>query len=392
MREYKLSKGYVALVGIGLPGMNLALLVAFARQVVPDMEADPSALRPWILILIFLAVSVLVIALVVEAVKGKFVVDHEKVYRSGVLPAKQLWFDEIKGYRITGKYILLEPFSKEKKRIKISTYYAGIDELKEWLSAHYKDLDLRRKRKEKIDILNNKAFGKTTQERRAFLNKARKVTKILNWSGAIAGGLFFLVPEYYTVQFLLCLVVPIVILVALKAFKGLIRVDDLSDPSFPTATLGLILSIAALAWRALHDFHIVEAENIYWPAGTIAVIMLFFLFTGEGRVKLKKADDFFTVVVFALIFTAYGYGTVLGTNGLFDTSTPEVYKSQVLAKRTSTGKHTSYYFFLSPWGTQNEPTEISVPGDLYKEIEQGESVTVYFKEGWLNIPWFQVKK
>lgn len=49
----------------------------------------------------------MVVALI-DTIKGKFVIDQDKVFTVSTFASRQLMFDEIKGYRITDQYKRLD--------------------------------------------------------------------------------------------------------------------------------------------------------------------------------------------------------------------------------------------------------------------------------------------
>jgi hypothetical protein len=87
---------------------------------------------------------------------------------------------------------------------------------------------------------------------------------------------------------------------------------------------------------------------------------------------------------------AYGYGAVVAYNCVFDTATPHVYPATVLNKHTSSGKTTTYYLEVGPWGPRVAAEDVTVTEETYDHIMPGDSVRIYQSPGRLGVPWFVV--
>jgi hypothetical protein len=92
----------------------------------------------------------------------------------------------------------------------------------------------------------------------------------------------------------------------------------------------------------------------------------------------------------SLILFVYGYGSIITLNYIYDKSEPEIFNARILSKRISSGKSTTYYFELTPWGQQKEIDEVFVSKELYKRLEENDEVKIYFNKGKFEIPWFTV--
>jgi hypothetical protein len=86
----------------------------------------------------------------------------------------------------------------------------------------------------------------------------------------------------------------------------------------------------------------------------------------------------------------YGYGAVVTLNCMYDKSEPKTFNATILDKRISSGKSTTYYLELTPWGQQKEIDEVSVSKDLYNNLNKNDKVNIYYMQGKFDIPWFEV--
>lgn len=87
----------------------------------------------------------------------------------------------------------------------------------------------------------------------------------------------------------------------------------------------------------------------------------------------------------------FSFGTIVFINCWYDKSAPDYYNAEVLGKRISSGKSTTYYIELAPWGPQKKNEEVSVNKNLYNDLEVSDGVDIYYKKGLLNIPWLIIK-
>lgn len=357
---------------------------------IPGADDGISPTAYWFLAPMSLGMIVFMVVGLIDTVKGKLVVDYNKVYTVSAFSNRQLRFDEIRGYRVAENYIFIEPNIESKKRIKVSTYLSRTDEIVGWLASSYPDLDLLNAEQEEQGILGNEELGWSIKQREEKLQKARKTAKALNWIGGLVGAWTLFFSEPYEYAIIASITAPVIAVVALKLSAGLIRVDERKDSAYPSVAWAVLAPSLALCLRALLDFNIFSHSAVWVPSTIITLTFLSVLLIGNKEFKFKKALDYFAFTVVALMLFAYSYGAVVTVNCLNDGSEPEVYNATVLSKRISSGKTTTYYVELTPWGLRKEVEEVSVSQDLFEQLDNNDVVNIYFMEGYLDIPWFIV--
>jgi hypothetical protein len=224
MKEYKISRGWAIFIYITLPLFIALFGWLFIMPFATGSENDLKTF--WFLGPMSIGMIVLLVVGLRETIKGRFVIDNNRIFSVGAFSNKELMFDEIKGYRITEKYILIESNNENKKKIKVSTYFGNTDEIVQWLSDNYPDLDVVNVKQEKEEILSNEEFGYTTEEREIKLQKAFKTAKVLNWTGGIIGVWVLFFPKPYEYAIIASAVLPVICLVVVKYFNGLIRINE----------------------------------------------------------------------------------------------------------------------------------------------------------------------
>jgi hypothetical protein len=240
--------------------------------------------------------------------------------------------------------------------------------------------------------LNNDAFGFTQEQREEKLMKAQKVAKALNWAGGLIGAWTLFLAKPYEYAILASIAMPIIGIITIKYFGGLIRIDERKNTAYPTIFWAIFASGMGLCLRALFDYNVFNYSKVWMPAILITLAYVALLVIGNKEFKLNKAKDYFTMLFISICLFGYGYGAVVTLNCMYDTSQPEAFNAKVLNKRISSGKSTSYYLELTPWGQQKESDEVSVSKSLYNSLEKNDEVQIYFMKGRFEIPWFNITK
>jgi len=328
---------------------------------------------------------------IIEVYKGRILINEQSIKSINTFSKRELKFDEIAGYRIAGGYIFVEPKNNEKKRIKISTYFGGTDEILFLLSKFVPDLDEQNVINEEKEILNDENFGFTKENRVENLARARKISKILNWSAGISMAWIFFYPTPYKYSILIAIIIPIVALVIVKFSKGLIRTDEGRGSAYPSVVYAFIYPSIGLAIRAILDYNIFDYSNVWKITILLTIAFLFILMYKQQELKFKKMLDYITVASFALFLFAYSFGTIVHINCYYDNAEPQSFVTKIIDKRKNTGKKsTSHYLKLSKWGQQTEIDEVSVGKGLYNRVNANDNVKVNFRKGKFEIPWFTV--
>ncbi|WP_331962517.1 hypothetical protein [Ohtaekwangia sp.] len=390
MKEYKVAKGWAIFIYIVAPVLIGVFLWVLGIQLTSLTGNNISLAAQGFLILISIAMIALMIIGLIDTIKGKVVIDNDKIYTISVFSSRQLMFDEIKGYRLNDKFILIEPTVQAKKKIKISTYFSKTNEIVDWLATHYSDLDLLDAETEKQEILNNAEFGWTTEQREEKLEQAKKASKILNWAGGIAGAWAWFFASPYEYAIIACLVIPIVAILVFRFFRGLIRIDEKIKGAHPNVLWAIFFPSAALGIRALMDFNIFDYSHVWTPTLVISVICVGLLLIGNKEFNYRQLKDYLGVFSACLFIAFYSFGSVIILNCLYDKSEPEVFQAKILNKRKSSGKSTSYYFELTAWGKREKADEVTVYKELYEQLDVNDEVNIYFQKGEFEIPWFIV--
>jgi hypothetical protein len=360
----------------------------------PFIYDHSNQVNPYSKTVLAIAFEILLVKFFLDIVKFKITVDEYGISVTGGLSTRSLRIKDIKGFRFTeNKIIILVPISKEFKNIQISSYIKDHNQLEEWIRKNFTDLDLEDIETDIENIEQSEKFGNSLEQRYDQLSLARKASKILNVISFFICLSTFLYPHFYTLQIILCSLLPITGIIVYKIFNGLVKLDGKENDVHPNLSITFILPTFALLVRALNDFNIFSFHNLWFPACSIVLCTCILVFLGSGndsdQHKAKGYLSFSLTIVYSSI---YAYSFIITTNAIFHSRKNEIYKAEVVEKLTSTGNDHSYYLRIGQWGPQQKVKKVSVKHSLYDEKEPGDSVEVLFIEGFYKIPYYIIKE
>lgn len=408
MKEYRVKKGIrfliytlASLVILFFGGMTIAVIIPPFNTITEEMQQSIPGL--WVPVL-FIIMILLMILVIFSIRKRKVIITAESIISISLLGKRELKFEEIKGFnaivipRSVVKYIGVFPKeSSKKKDITISNLIEKINDLKSQLTLSIENLDLKKIQEaqekyqnEEKEILINNDFGFTIEEREDKLKKARLFAKVLNGLTSVIVVWMFFYPRPYSYLVIACICLPLIGLLTVKFWKGLIQIDAEKDSAYPMVVFPLVFPGIILSLRAMLDFSINDYSNIWLPAIVISLIFVGFVIALSKKKPIKKAADYFAIVSYVVFGFIYGYGTVVSTNCVFDTSEPKMFSTTIVNKQINGGKYRSYDLYLSPWDKKTEIEKVSIDSDMYNQLNNGDEVSVYQFKGRFDIPWFVV--
>lgn len=326
----------------------------------------------------------------IETIKGRLVIGANSLSRISILGTRTLEFREIKGFRADSNYIHIVSNSQDKKSIKITAYIERSGQILDWLSNKFLELDSHDASEEERQILADNEFGINEQAREYRLNEAKRTAKYINVIGGLTGAWLWFYPRPYSLSLIAGVILPAIAFMSLYVYRGLIRFDEKKNSAHPSIIYGFLFPSAGLMIRAIMDYEILEYKSL-WIAISITTMMLtslLVLWTKEF--KFTKFIDYFTILSLAGMILCYSFGAYVVSNCSFDKTVPEIFNSEVIDKEVSSGKSTTYYLNLKPWGPRTEPERVSVTRDEYEATDKGDKVDIYLRQGLLGTPWFYV--
>jgi hypothetical protein len=386
--KYRVSRGWRLLVyGGGVVTIPLLIWVG----ALPFLEKEKHGLFST---LFMLSVSMGMLAMMacglLETHRGKVIRQVDRIIVVDAFRTRLLLLSQIKGYKMETNYVRLVPVQDGLPTLKINAFVERFDDLLEWLHVHFRDLSLEEQEVDAQRMLAEDEMGTTSEEQEQKWEAARRVAKVLKYTGL---GLFFWViikPYPYQLVVALCLSVPLLVLLALNWHKGIIHIDEHNNSVHPSAGHALILVPCALTLRAMLDFELLDYRNIWTPVAALTLLLALLLLKSTTELSPFKASRLLIIIVLTLTMFAHCYGGYVLINCLWDCSSPQQYRARVVQKRIDRSQVYSYYLTLTAWGPRQEAEEVLVTHALYEQVQEGNTVHVYLKKGLLDVPWCYV--
>jgi hypothetical protein len=378
-REYRMGRApQFLLLGFGVLCTGLAVMALRA----PANTAN--ALAP-IMMIFFLAIGGCLFA---WALRARIILDGTRIEVRGLLGERSADLSEIEGFRTfqsrNGSYMKL--FLKEGRgTITVSKSFNFDEHFREWFDQ-VPDLDKRDGEALLEEISHEQELGATPEERLKKLADAKTWSVFLTVVATAAAVALWLARS--------ALLVPATLLLALTpvaAFLLLMRspllyavLKQKADPraelsiALIVSTIGLLLSMSGL--------HFVSVRPLLIFMVSVG-IAYFLAFQSACRRSTQRQGAIIALLVLAGLYGA-GFGLMADT--ITDQGPATTYSADVLRKRVSHGRSTSYYLVLSPWGPLKSPHQLSVPGRTYRSLQIGDEVCLSVHPGTLRAPWFQL--
>lgn len=196
-------------------------------------------------------------------------------------------------------------------------------------------------------------------------------------------------PEPYRMAVPACILVPLAAVVAVcVSGRRLKLIDNPRRSRTANVTLAFGGPIFALLVRSF-DFKVMDLQGALVPVAalTVALTLVIWKIARDPNVRRWK------LLILVPFVAAYGYGTLLEANGLFDSSRPIRYAVKVTGQRVLRGSRggRTYYLKVAPWGPQVEDSEVSVSRRMYEQTKVNDTVHIGVRSGYFNIPWYYVR-
>lgn len=391
MKEYKMAKGWAIFIFVTAPLMIGLFSMPILLLFIPSWRTNETADFFWFAIPVSIVLIGLMVAGIADAIVSKVTLTEQSIDYKNILFSRSIQLNEIKGFRIDDKHLIIEAKTPGVKRIKISKYFGNLGELVDILASKYSDLDELEMGDSYQHIIEDNTFGFSVAERQTQFQNARLSTKVLNWVAGIIAAWTFFYPKPYLAAIIASMLCPIAAIVLVKLFKGLIHIEEKKNSTHPSVFLAFFIPSMALFLRAMLDLNIYDFEKLWWLLPLVALPLSAVLLLGNREFDWQKGQSFLMALVVLGITLAYSYGAILCTNCALDQSNAAGFHAQILDKDRSTGKTTTYYLSLEPLDFDYPIDEVQVDKVTYQRLNKGDTVTVLFFEGRWGIPWLEVR-
>ncbi|HWN74879.1 MAG TPA: hypothetical protein VNO13_03995 [Candidatus Udaeobacter sp.] len=226
----------------------------------------------------------------------------------------------------------------------------------------------------------------TKEEREERFSSAQRFAKFLTWASWLAAVMGWFYPRPYSLVILiLAAVPPIAIYLGLRT-KGVYQFDGKRNDARPSLAVPVIAPGLVLALRAISDLSFLRWQQLLSPILIVTIAMAALIAAADPKTGKQRWSYLATL----FLAVAYAGGVTAMADSLLDHSAPQILQAEVIHKRISSGRSTTWYLRLTPWGPPDHPAEVSVHSSLYNSVQPGQTVCVYLYPGALKIPWFEV--
>ena len=327
---------------------------------------------------------------ILELIKSKLIITDSYIRYESTFIKRELKTNEIKGFRYDTQFTLILPLDKSKKRIKINEYTANYSDITDFLEERFINLDSQEIGKELEAIYTNDQFGYGVDEIENQLLKANKTAKIINILGGGIGVYTMFIAKPFEISIYSAMLYPIFCFAILKKFNGLIKFDERKTSAFPNIAIGIILPFFALMLRSILDFELIDYYEIIFIAIGLSILSTILLSLSCDEYTSSKISKSHRIIAYFALSFMYFYSICVILNCILDTSTAIKYEAKIIEKTKSEGKTTTYYFRVTPWGTQKTTEEYTVRRDFYTTHQIGDKVHICTKKGFFHTPWIEI--
>jgi hypothetical protein len=368
----------VLLILAGIFFLGLAAVITWTST------SRPAENGIWLADIFFVALG---LYFLLSAFLSRLVVDDTHIQIRGLLGEKSVELASIKGYRTiesrNASFWKLE--LKDSKKTVLIRKWFDCAQLREWMKR-LTDLDEQGRQEVLSQIEQDQELGATPEERLKKLKTAKIWAVVLSVISIPAALVLFIGIDHW--QLPCFIVLALVPAVALLLMNRQPLVFALGKPKRdPRADLSIALLVAGIGlfFSGIQlNFVSIMALAPSFVAIAVAFALGFFVYGRKG----PKTPGF---VLFVILFAAgYGFGLVAICDTLFDHAQPSPYQVQIVNKHTVSGRSTSYYLDLAPWGPLHEVNKLSVTHDIYDAADPGDVICLEEHPGALRAAWYEM--
>lgn len=385
--EYRIARGWRIFACILVPPLVLMFL---AIPLLMMSGQNPSIGLAAGFAIISLGAIWFMIYTLLATLKGRFIIGTQEVSQVGAFKTKTLALNEILGYRVDTQHIYIYPKESYLPTIKIGYITERHQEIGLWLAGHYPDLDHLETEQATAALLADDTIGDTPAARATAVAKARQTALVLNSIGGAVGAWLLLYPHPYKWVIPLGILWPWLAVAALWQLPRTLRIDEKKKSGYPSVLIAFIAPSFGLLLRALFDYKLVSYAPLWPLAGAVVAGVAIVLALVSRNFLFRQGSTGSVGLTIVLLAALYGYAATSIVNAVYDESQATVFKPQVTGKHITSGKSTTYYLTLQPWGPVQAAEDVNVSSDYYEQVQEGQSVTVVLRPGWLGVPWFNV--
>ncbi len=268
-----------------------------------------------------------------------------------------------------------------RRRLRISAYLERPKSLRDWMHAHFRDLDAMDAAEEKQSLTD---FSAASPGRLSLLRTAANGLNIAGFLLALVmifrlwiGG----VGSTGGVIALLLLALPPIVLWLRARFGRLVSFEQTIRrsriPRMDSAFFGPLIASVLVAFLV--------PPMRYGEALLLALAAGLFLFFLTRRLDPRLFESRFLGAVLLAFCLGYGYGLICFVNAAFDRGTVD--RQTVVVRSRSAGRRGDRTVVVTPLSSPDERHSVTVSRSLFESLSPESSAVLLVKPGALGIPW-----
>lgn len=273
--------------------------------------------------------------------------------------------------------------TQEGKKLKIGLTIKTDAQFHAWF-AGLPNLDSEELAKSEVQIAAHQEPGVRPEQLAEHRAEAKNIAQWLNritFAIVVWGWIY---PRPYQLAVVVLTAMPLVAIALLVRTKGLYQIEGRRNDARPSLAIPFILPGLILLLRSVTDFSFLRWESMLAWVMIGGLGITFVVASADWGARQRRSS----VLVILLFSATFVFGAIAQANILLDKSVPATFRATVLNKRISSGRTTSWYLRVGPWGPQSRPTEVSVSRSLYNNVLPNQTVCVHLSDGGLKIPWY----
>ncbi|GEM_PF-3819146 len=317
-------------------------------------------------------------------------VDISEVRLLGAFRSTAIPFEQIRGFRLfhSRRENHMELVMNGGKRQRIGLGFKQAPLFLTYLEKRIPNLDRAEREAELHELFRQESLGQgSPEEKAATVRRLRQLCRAINLASIGLAAWAYFYPHPYGSVVSTLLAFPMVGLVLLRRYEGVIRFYPQARSLFPRIDGAFVFPALALALRAALDWHVLE-WGAFWPpfAAILAGGWLFCVVTAR---ELRRRP--IVAALFAIVFTFYAFGATGTLNGLLADFPAETFPAKVQDRHSKNDQITVYYLTVSPWGDRPAINDVLVSEEVYNRAKPGDTVEIQVRIGKFGIPFYSVR-
>ncbi|XHR28175.1 MAG: hypothetical protein ACFUZC_19885 [Chthoniobacteraceae bacterium] len=350
---------------------------------------SPDEIALWTLI--FLGLTLVVGCAILHLRTSRIEVDALELRLVWALRSTAIPFEQIRGFRQFHNrhenHIELVMNGGKRQRIGLGFKDAPLFLI--YLEKIIPNLDRAEREAELHELFRQECLGRgTPEEKAATIKRLRRLCRAINLASMGLAAWAYFYPHPYGSVVSTLLAFPLVGLILLRRYEGVIRFYPRARSLFPRIDGAFVFPALALALRAALDWHVLEWGPFWPPFATIL--------TGGGLFCVVTARELrrqpSAAALFAIVFTFYAFGATGNLNGLLADSPTLAFPTKVQARHSDEhDRITVYHLTVSPWGDRSKINDVLVSEEVYNRAKPRDTVEIQVRIGKFGIPFYQVR-